>query len=368
MIETYIRQLLEHYNKVVIPGLGAFVKKEGDKNALLFNELFRFNDGMLVQYIAEVENISNAQSLKKIKDFVGSLKKILSSGKQFTFPGIGSLARDVNGKLFFLSVDELMNFQTNDKSVDFNVNENKPLASQSGNHPGNEPFQVNQSDDQETSRNWEVESNREDRDIFDLLSEDSAVQDKKKFRWWWGLGIFVLIFASWLIFWDGINELKNIKESIALIFTSPASQENIKIKDAKHKTDTIERGAGKSILAIVSEEDTDYKSVNNIALKAILNQTHQSFSPKKEKNISQKLNTAGSLKKYHLVAGCFKKKQYANLYVKKLQEKGFTVKMVLRKNGFYTLSIGSYSSLAKAKKALQTISREKNTVCWIMYY
>lgn len=368
MIETYIRQLLEHYNKVVIPGLGAFVKKEGDKNALLFNELFRFNDGMLVQYIAEVENISNAQSLKKIKDFVGSLKKILSSGKQFTFPGIGSLTRDVNGKLFFLSEDELLNFQTNDEAVDFNVNENKPLASKSGDPLENIPVQVNQSELQETPRERVVESNREDKDIFDLLSDDSTMQDKKKFRWWWGLGIFVLIFASWLIFWDGINELKNIKESIALIFTSPASQENIKIKDVKHKTDTIERGAGKSILAIVSEEDTDYKSVNDIALKALLNSQQKSFSPKKEKNISQKLNTTGSLKKYHLVAGCFKKKQYASFYVKKLQDKGFTVKMVLRKNGFYTLSIGSYSSLTKAKEALQTIYREKNIVCWIIYY
>lgn len=113
-LETYISDLLYRYECVVIPNFGAFLTqsvsaKINDQTntfyppnkVVSFNEQLKNNDGLLANYIADVEKIPYEFAVKKIAKRTKSLKSYLAQGETLIFKNIGEIVLNNEGKISF---------------------------------------------------------------------------------------------------------------------------------------------------------------------------------------------------------------------------------------------------------------------------
>lgn len=119
-LETYISDLLYRYDCVTIPEFGAFLTQRVSakihetthtfyppKKALSFNEQLQQNDGLLANYIAEVEKIPYTTALNKISKHIKSIKSFLNEGETIQFKNIGELKLNADGKIEFNPSDHI---------------------------------------------------------------------------------------------------------------------------------------------------------------------------------------------------------------------------------------------------------------------
>ncbi|MFK7834383.1 MAG: SPOR domain-containing protein [Winogradskyella sp.] len=113
-LETYISDLLYRYDCVTIPEFGAFLTQRlsakihesthtfyPPKKALSFNEQLQQNDGLLANYIAEVEKIPYTTALIKVSKQVKSIKSLLAEGETIQLENIGELVLNADEKTQF---------------------------------------------------------------------------------------------------------------------------------------------------------------------------------------------------------------------------------------------------------------------------
>lgn len=113
-LETYISDLLYRYECVTIPDFGAFLTQKtsatinetsnifyAPKKMLSFNEQIQKNDGLLANYIADLEKIPFETANKKIAKRVKLLKSYLTQGETINFKNIGEIVFNEEGKILF---------------------------------------------------------------------------------------------------------------------------------------------------------------------------------------------------------------------------------------------------------------------------
>jgi len=113
-IATYISDLLYRYECVILPEFGAFLSQKVSaefnenthnfhppKKQISFNSQLTKNDGLLANYIAEVEGLGYRQSVYKVEEYVQQLQLQLEKERNFTIENIGSFQLNIEGKLQF---------------------------------------------------------------------------------------------------------------------------------------------------------------------------------------------------------------------------------------------------------------------------
>jgi len=113
-LETYISDLLYRYDCVVIPDFGAFLTNRVSaqihettnafyppRKEVSFNEQLQNNDGLLANYISEVEKIPYAVATEKIAKKVKKIKAYLVEGETIALHQIGDLKLNLDGKISF---------------------------------------------------------------------------------------------------------------------------------------------------------------------------------------------------------------------------------------------------------------------------
>jgi nucleoid DNA-binding protein len=100
-MEKYIAELLENNNRVIIPDFGAFIVKQGEKKSITFNEFLKFNDGLLVNYVADKENIDKNEATAKVKTYAEELRANLKKGDKIKITDLGILHLDDKGRITF---------------------------------------------------------------------------------------------------------------------------------------------------------------------------------------------------------------------------------------------------------------------------
>jgi hypothetical protein len=113
-LEIYISDLLYRYDCVTVPEFGAFLTNRVSakihesthtfyppKKVLSFNEQLQNNDGLLANYIAEVEKIPYQVAVEKISKQVKSIKSYLVEGETISFQNIGDLLLNTEGSILF---------------------------------------------------------------------------------------------------------------------------------------------------------------------------------------------------------------------------------------------------------------------------
>ncbi len=113
-ISKYINKLLYQHECVILPDFGGFVsnyhsaKIDFKNNSfypprknILFNRQLIQNDGLLINYIARVENIDYSESKELVTGFVKTSNEKLRNGNRASFDGIGTFHFDENKNLQF---------------------------------------------------------------------------------------------------------------------------------------------------------------------------------------------------------------------------------------------------------------------------
>ena len=121
-IPKYINQLLYNHECVIISGLGAFIsynevtnidKKKNyftpNKKSISFNSEIKKNDGLLANYISEIENISYEEACIVVANFTKNVVLKINNGEVFYFESIGNLKINSIGEIVFNS-DNKINF------------------------------------------------------------------------------------------------------------------------------------------------------------------------------------------------------------------------------------------------------------------
>ncbi len=113
-LQAYISDLLYRYDCVTVPDFGAFLTNRVSakihetthtfyppKKILSFNEQLQNNDGLLANYIAEIEKIPYEAAIDRIANQVKSIQAYLSEGQTIHFENIGDLLLNNEGNISF---------------------------------------------------------------------------------------------------------------------------------------------------------------------------------------------------------------------------------------------------------------------------
>ena len=112
-LQQYIKELLYRHECVTVPNFGAFLTRTTNvliqpdsglfsppRKEVSFNHLLKSNDGILAQYMAQKDNVSYEQALRKIEKEVIIWKQRLQT-QHLTFAGIGEIRLNPQKKISF---------------------------------------------------------------------------------------------------------------------------------------------------------------------------------------------------------------------------------------------------------------------------
>ncbi|MCB7481853.1 SPOR domain-containing protein [Christiangramia sediminis] len=129
-ISTHIQDLLYRYECVVLPGFGAFLSQkqsayiDSESNeffppnkVISFNRQLIKNDGLLANYIAEVESVKYNSATNMIQEFVYDLENSLQNEAKAELANIGKFYLDSEDKLQFEPFAQI-NFLTQSFGLD----------------------------------------------------------------------------------------------------------------------------------------------------------------------------------------------------------------------------------------------------------
>ena len=149
-IQQYIKELLYRHECVTVPNFGAFLTRTVNvliqaesgiftppRKEVSFNHLLKSNDGILAYYMAQKENISYEQALRKIEKEVIVWKQRLNT-QHLTFTGVGEMRLNPQKKIIFSPFGGI-NFDLSSyglssfirkviKNPSINIEEPKPLT------------------------------------------------------------------------------------------------------------------------------------------------------------------------------------------------------------------------------------------------
>ncbi len=137
-MDKYINKLLDANNRVIVPDFGAFIVKQLHPRTIVFNEFLRYNDGLLVDLLADEEKLDKETARQKIVDYVEDMNKKLDKGQKFTIASLGILAKEANGKISFVEPsgavqekpDEKIAVEDAKKPKDIAFEQNKPQTAE----------------------------------------------------------------------------------------------------------------------------------------------------------------------------------------------------------------------------------------------
>lgn len=105
-----ILELVKGNNRVIIPNFGAFIISKENGYSVLFNNFLSFNDGLLVNFIAEKRKIDTVAALDEVNKFVESINSTLNDKGEFVLKGLGKFTKDDNGIMRFHQNENIASF------------------------------------------------------------------------------------------------------------------------------------------------------------------------------------------------------------------------------------------------------------------
>ncbi len=352
MLAKQILNLLEIQSKVIVPDLGAFLIKIDESHHIFFNEFLRFNDGMLVDYIAQTENIDTMDAAKIVKNFVDVVNKTLITAKAYELDGIGTLIYDNNGKISLIpstlksEVTENLPEEKSDLQIPQQKSEiqEKVIDYQIVSEPP--PSNVDaftESQKQVTSENIKWDERPVSGKVIIPITKSIEQEESNT-------GGIVELFsnnASWIIPFILILIMAS---AYFIFFRSPSkTSQPIIITEDTTKTDTASKD---------TPQDSLFNKVNNL---------ENSVSKTKNTNNSSKPKVTNT-KMYYLVAGCFAIESNADRLVSKLRKQGYDSKKINKIGSGYYVSLKSFDDKLVASKELKKIKEATNIDAWIIYY
>ncbi len=310
-ITFYLIELLRLHDCVIVPDLGGFVTNyrpaEMDLASnsfnppvkeIIFTGKLSKNDGLLVNYISEIEGVGYMEARQIIAEFVDEIWSKLENGDKIVFHNIGSLHYDRNEKLIF----------------EPEVHENLLLEAY-----GMEGFQFPQLEWKEI-----VPSKRTFKDKETARSMSRSVKVKRL-----AFGIPILL-ALVLIpvskySWNSLPMVQTSSTASLPINESLVSDSNIKIgSDHDNKPVAIAEEVKKPVTIIASQTKTEPDIIRQDT-------------------------------RYRVIGGCFKLRENADKFLSRLQSDGYKPELKVMPNETFLVIVQSYSDKNEAITVLRTL-------------
>ena len=397
-MNKYIAELLNTNSRVIIPELGAFIVKQKNPVVVVFNEFLRYNDGLLVDYIAVKEQIEKDAAKEKVSAFVKEANEKLSKVGEFVIAGLGKLIKETSGKISFseekdinkpkdiakekeikkeehvkeesvvveFTVDNENNKQTKSEPAPKSAEPvNKPTnaeADKTGDKakieqtvvthekekPAGKPLVEKPVVEKSKQPTVAVKNIQEEKKPVEETVDEKTVKKKNNLQYiLWILLILIVNGAilGWLLFNDKVKEWMtkdDIKKEV------PASTAESIQKDNNQSDE-------------MNAEETDQISEADIS--------EQLQSIEEESGPETKIPVSSyNEKKYYIVAGCFREENNADALVRELRNRGFNAEKFGKIGNLHAVSFASFIDKASATQELRKIRRNEQPEAWIIYY
>jgi len=410
-MDKYIIGLLDTNTRVIIPDFGAFIIKQKDPRLIVFNEFLRYNDGLLIEYVAKKENIEKDAAKKKVSEYVSLAGKNLKDNDEHLILGLGKLKKESTGKIAFeegsktakkdtkkkespkesivkeekKTTGEDTKKETAEKEAKAKevpkvvpateqkieeakkVTQEKPADVKTGEPASQEkPADVKAGEPASKEKPVEMRAGesvskaQEKKEILTkpkplvspVIHKKVETRQRKRSNSQiivWIILILVINAAiiSWFVFNDEIRGFLSKDSGSAVAAEEGATDEP---GDAETVSDEPS----------VPGEDIAGKSGTDLPKQNI---SEPVTAPEiEEESISL------SEKRYYIVAGCFREENNANSLVDKLTQKGHDAEKFGKIGNLYAVSYASFIDRAEAQRKLRSVREEEAPEAWIVYY
>ena len=366
---------------------------------LLFNQHIRFNDGLLINYIANKEGISYEAARNQIDNLVHQYFTRLEKGDKIKFEDIGSLSFDGNKNILF---DQNLLVNYNAESFGLGSFVSPPIKRKIE----VEPVQgIVQPQPLMPKR----EDRKPEREVAEELKPIHARRNRSESA---GLRSFIAVSLAVLILVSGAlayfyseptrNYLQNLtatlvaKKEISHYSPRPEQNKEMVANRASFLTETdfgsetvANESEGKSISAEIPTEanyvaeiisvtnyfnyrgrnltkQTEELAVETEVLENIVaeNMEVTEEPPVVKEEIVVNIKPASQ---YYIIAGSFAEESNASSLIDELINKGYSAQIIdTNKNGMYRVAYLGLENFNEAKQKLYAIRKDDNPEAWIL--
>ncbi len=399
-MEKFIIELVKENNRVIIPNFGAFIISKENGINILFNNFLSFNDGLLINFVAEQKGIDTVLATEEVFSFVDKLKKDLDETGEYQIKNLGVFKKDKNGILRFFKdpnfidiykeetkIESLINPLQNESikedlldidSTDDIVNEESnsdidvpDLNEEENSGMPQEP--VLTIDSEETEENKVEEKENEDKSVVESENTPEEENSKKE-----EFEVSAMLdnqdeeVGNENMSYEEDNSEEN--ENTESYFPTDTKTSRYTLKEKKNKNSIIILVALLVItLGIVAYVFIFHKPSKDKTKKAHEIKIEQQ-KPMEKDTIPKEQPVVEEIKKpeiekiddkFFIIVGGFKEEQNAINLVDKLQKKGYEKAHIIEKGSFHMVSIDSDVSFKKMEKRQQEILGTEKMDTWI---
>ena len=353
-IAESISDLLFQNDVVIVPGLGAFVRRLESASVNVVTHQFsqptakiafdanrREDNDLLANYLSSVNDVSIEEARKLVMIFVNDCFSNLKAGKTVELPGLGRLSFDALQEIDFVQ-DESVNFNSDAFGLgDF------------------EAIPVFQSRTKEEIKTEIAQQQKEKNTPMTVDKKAVHKDDEKPVRhlgWLWIL-LSVLTVAAALFLLNYFRIIKidfdkwfGNEESVVVVPDTIVPVEKPILADTI-VNDTL------SVMDSIVNESVD---VSADTLSVIDGQQELP-----EENVV--VETPSEDAKFFIVGGCFSTEDNANKLAVSLKDRGFEAAFVKQRGKLWDVYYGKYFTMEEAKQALKEIkAKDSEAKAWIM--
>ena len=362
-IAEAISDLLFVRDTVVVPGLGAFVKKPTSaqvnpvanyfampSSEVVFDANLREDNDLVVNYIAEKNEVPEDEARRLLAMFVSDCFNSLKQGKKVVLNNIGTLSNDWAGDIVF----------EQDKSVNYNADafglcDFTPQPVLRSKTKDEIKAEIEQ---QQKDKNTPVTVDEKAVHEHDDKKDEEFKDDERGFGWLWVLlGLLLLVGIGF-----GLHYFKVVNFSKWFGKDQPAEFVPWKVVLPDAKTWETEK-----VVPQMQESDTLVEPQQPVEVsqqsepKPELKPELQP-APKPQPKPAEVKSDANIL----IIAGCFTQEDNAARLANALKDKGYAGAFYELRNKKYFVSFGRYSTDEEATAALREIRKNTEYKAWIL--
>lgn len=358
MITKCLGELLHNHDCVVVPELGTFIAHECSAvvdyvnhrftppyKEIVFNCQLLNNDGLLVHYLAEMEDVTEAIAADEIHTFAMTSLGLLEAGQTVKLPGIGVLTKR-NDEIFFHK-DEDVNF----------LEDAFGLSS----------FSMQPIYRAETYRNIGVKIAAEQVEKQTPVNVDNVPLRRNQK---WLIPATILVGAALVFF--GLKK-ENNNPSLASIapFSYPKSEQTEIIVETSENQKATENAV--SINEPIKETSENQEATETAAttIDKPNEATTEILADEKIEIEAQSpiIEATIAANHYFIIGGSFNTAERAAVCLKQLKKQGFANAEILdgNENGKWRVAFEAYPTKSEAMPRLDAIKNEFNEQAWLLY-
>ena len=386
MITSYLRELLNDNECVIIPEFGAFISKRHSATIdyanhrflppykeIVFNNKLNNGDDILVDFISKKENISKEDSLIRIQNFVNKAVAILDVNNEFVMEGLGKMRKFGNDYVFEMNATENLlgdsfgltefNYQPVFRTETYQIIKEKIVVEQK---------------EKNTDYTIAIES------VEEVASSTRRRPSLFKTLAYTTIAFFLLFvinwttdksdsnFASWNPFLYSspneflieIQKIKNSSIDNGQQTTDNSLCSEISLDNGQQTTDN-------SLCSEISLDNEQQTADNGLCSEISLDNGQQTTTQQLSNSATQNLSILESqhLNSYFIVGGSFQTEASAEKCLNSIKKQGFENASTLDKNdkGYIRVYYESFAEKSDALIRLDEIKSQYNESAWLLF-